>query len=99
MRILITGGAGFIGSALALFLQENHEVLVVDKMRSGAVFENGNLECLGHFKNLLGFKGELYVADINEEKTLKIIKDFKPEIIFHKAAISDTTIYDQNKIL
>ncbi|MBK1973503.1 ADP-glyceromanno-heptose 6-epimerase [Campylobacter sp. TTU-622] len=99
MKIVITGGAGFIGSALALFLQENHEVLIIDKMRSNAVFENGNLECLGHFKNLLGFKGELYVADINEEKTLKIIKDFKPEVIFHKAAISDTTIYDQNKVL
>ncbi|EAK0446547.1 ADP-glyceromanno-heptose 6-epimerase [Campylobacter lari] len=99
MKIVITGGAGFIGSALALELQNKHEVLIVDKMRSSATFENGNLESFGHFKNILDFEGELYVGDINDEKTLKVIKDFKPDAIFHKAAISDTTVYDQNKVL
>ncbi|EAK0952707.1 ADP-glyceromanno-heptose 6-epimerase [Campylobacter lari] len=99
MKIVITGGAGFIGSALALELQDKHEVLIVDKMRSSATFENGNLESFGHFKNILDFEGELYVGDINDEKTLKVIKAFKPDVIFHKAAISDTTVYDQNKVL
>ncbi|EGK8037524.1 ADP-glyceromanno-heptose 6-epimerase [Campylobacter lari] len=99
MKIVITGGAGFIGSALALELQDKHEVLIVDKMRSSATFENGNLESFGHFKNILDFEGELYVGDITDEKTLKVIKAFKPDAIFHKAAISDTTVYDQNKVL
>lgn len=100
MKVVITGGAGFIGSALALRLQEeNHEILIIDKMRSNAKFENGNLESFGHFKNLLDFKGELYTGDINDDKTFEIIKDFKPEVIFHKAAISDTTVYDQTKVL
>lgn len=99
MKIVITGGAGFIGSALALELQDKHEVLIVDKMRSSATFENGNLESFGHFKNILDFEGELYAGDINDEKTLKVIKAFKPDVIFHKAAISDTTVYDQNKVL
>lgn len=99
MKILISGGAGFIGSQLALELQENHEILIIDKMRSSAVFENGNLESFGHFKNLLDFHGELYVGDINDEKTLKIAEKFQPDVIFHKAAISDTTVSDQNKVL
>ncbi|AJC90382.1 ADP-L-glycero-D-mannoheptose-6-epimerase [Campylobacter subantarcticus LMG 24377] len=99
MKIVITGGAGFIGSALALELQDKHEVLIVDKMCSSVTFENGNLESFGHFKNILDFEGELYVGDINDEKTLNVIKDFKPDVIFHKAAISDTTVYDQNKVL
>lgn len=99
MRVLITGGAGFIGSQLALFLQDKNEVLIVDKMRGNATFENGNLECLGHFKNLLEFKGELFVGDILDEKTLKIMREFKPEVIFHQAAISDTTASNQNQIL
>ncbi|MBX2078672.1 ADP-glyceromanno-heptose 6-epimerase [Campylobacter peloridis] len=99
MRVVITGGAGFIGSNLALELQNEHEVLIVDKMQGGDRLDNGNLECFGHFKNLLDFKGELYTGDINDEKTLKVIKNFKPDVIFHKAAISDTTAYNQNKVL
>lgn len=99
MRVLITGGAGFIGSQLALFLQDKNEVLIVDKMRGNATFENGNLECLGHFKNLLEFKGELFVGDILDEKILRIMREFKPEVIFHQAAISDTTASNQNQIL
>ncbi|MGI7190706.1 ADP-glyceromanno-heptose 6-epimerase [Campylobacter coli] len=99
MRVAITGGAGFIGSQLALNLQEKHEILIVDKMRSYATFENGNLQSFGHFKNLLEFDGELFAGDINDEKVLKKIEDFKPEIIFHQAAISDTTVFDQTKVL
>ncbi len=50
MKIAITGGAGFMGSQLALNLQEKHEILIIDKMRSSATFENGNLQSFGHFK-------------------------------------------------
>ena len=60
MRVAITGGAGFIGQQLALNLQEKHEILIIDKMRSSATFENGNLQSFGHFKNLLEFDGELF---------------------------------------
>lgn len=99
MRVVITGGAGFIGSRLALYLQKDNEVLVVDKMRSEERFSNGNLQSFGHFKNLLDFTGELYVGDICEEKTLQKIREFKPDVIFHQAAISDTTASNQNTIL
>lgn len=99
MKIAITGGAGFIGSQLALSFQEENEILIIDKMRSGELLENGNLESFGHFKNLLEFDGSLFVGDIKDEKTFKKIKDFKPDIIFHQAAISDTTAYNQFKVL
>lgn len=100
MRVVITGGAGFIGSNLALKLQEqNHEILIIDKMRTNNKLDNGNLECFGHFKNLLDFKGEIFTADINDMQVYEKIKDFKPDVVFHKAAISDTTVYDQNKVL
>ena len=99
MRVVVTGGAGFIGSNLALALQEKNEVLVVDKMRSFERFENGNLQSFGHYKNLLDFKGELFVGDICESTSIAKIRAFKPEIIFHQAAISDTTATNQNLIL
>ena len=57
-NILISGGAGFIGSNLALYLQNNYpsaNIIVFDKFRDSERFDNGNLKSFGHYKNLLGF--------------------------------------------
>ena len=97
-KILITGGAGFIGSNLALHFQENNptcKVVVFDSFRSEATFSNGNLKSFGHFKNLLGFKGEVISADINDIVALEQLARYQFDIIFHEAAISDTTVLDQ----
>ena len=94
--VLITGGAGFIGSNLAFYFQENFpkcEVVVFDKFRSEETFSNGNLKSFGHFKNLLGFHGEVISGDINCD--LKLLQSYKFDYIFHEAAISDTTVGDQ----
>ena len=43
--ILITGGAGFIGSNLAFYFQDNYpesKIVIFDCFRSGKTFENGN---------------------------------------------------------
>ena len=58
--ILITGGAGFLGSNIAFYFQENYPnatVVVFDKFRNDELFSNGALKSFGHYKNLLGFKG------------------------------------------
>ena len=94
--VLITGGAGFIGSNLAFYFQENFpkcEVVVFDKFRSEETFSNGNLKSFGHFKNLIGFRGEVISGDINFD--LALLKNYKFDYIFHQAAISDTTVGDQ----
>jgi len=100
--ILITGGAGFIGSNLAYHFQEHYpkaKVVVFDKFRSQERFENGNLVSFGHFKNLLDFKGEVICGDINSPKDLERLKDFRFDYIFHQAAISDTTAQDQERVM
>lgn len=99
MKIAITGVAGFIGSNLALALQEENEILGIDLMRSSQVLNNGNLKSLGHFKNLFDFKGRLFVSDICDDEYLGVIDEFKPDVIFHQAAISDTTATEQDLIL
>lgn len=101
-KILITGGAGFIGSNLALYFQEFHpnaQVFVFDTFRNLECFPSGNPKSLGHFKNLLDFKGKIITGDINNKKDLQKISDLQADYIFHQAAISDTTTTDQNLVM
>ena len=96
--ILITGGAGFIGSNLAFYFQENYpkaRVIVFDKFRNDETFSNGNLKSFGHFKNLVGFKGTVISGDITKKEDLEELNNYKIDYIFHEAAISDTTVSDQ----
>ena len=101
--ILITGGAGFIGSNLAFYFQNNHpdaKVVVLDSFRSGETLSNGNLKSFGHFKNLLGFCGEIISGDINDrDLLLRLEMNYKFDYIFHEAAISDTTALEQDLMI
>ncbi len=85
MKVLVTGGAGFIGSNLALFLEnEGHTVTVLDDFSSG----NEN--------NLKGFRGEVIRADVT---SFNFASKFKAlDAIFHQAAITDTTVTDEKKM-
>ena len=96
--ILITGGAGFIGSNLAHYFQNNFpnaKVVVFDLFRTGETFANGNLKSFWHYQNLLGFKGEIISGDITKKEDLDRLRDYRFDYIFHEAAISDTTVNDQ----
>ena len=100
--ILITGGAGFIGSNLAFYFQENFpnaNVIVFDCFRSDEIFPNGNLKSFGHYKNLIGFNGEIICGNINNKDDLALLDEHKFDFIFHHAAISDTRVYDQEIVM
>ncbi|WP_299225949.1 ADP-glyceromanno-heptose 6-epimerase [Sulfurihydrogenibium sp.] len=89
-NILITGGAGFIGSNLALKLQKdypNSKILVLDDFSSA------------NFKNLKGFKGIVYSCDVSTDELFFKVEDFKPDVIFHLASITDTTVTDQEYMM
>lgn len=80
---LVTGGAGFIGSNLALELQtRGFEVIVADNFHSSKL------------KNLEGFKGECLTHDICSP--LAITK--KIDVIFHQAAITDPRYHDDKEV-
>jgi ADP-L-glycero-D-manno-heptose 6-epimerase len=101
-KILITGGAGFIGSNLAFYFQENYidsEIVIFDIFRSEESFSNGNLKSFGHYKNLIGFKGNIICGDLNSKEDLKLLEDYRFDFIFHQAAISDTRVDNQKIVM
>lgn len=101
-KILITGGAGFIGSNLALTIQARWpkaEVVIFDRFQDGRAFGNGNLISLGHWENLLQFSGEVVCGDINSAEDLQRLSGYGFDYIVHQAAISDTRADDQNLVM
>jgi len=100
--ILITGGAGFIGSNLAFYFQDNYpkaNIVIFDCFRSGDIFPNGNLKSFGHYKNLIDFYGRIICGNINNPSDLSLLDEYKFDYIFHQAAISDTRVYDQEVVM
>src|SRR3989344_2510485 len=75
MRILVTGGAGFIGSHIVDgYLKSGHRVIVVDNLSTGK-------------NEYINKKALFYKADIRDrEKIAGIFKKEKPELINHHAA-------------
>jgi ADP-L-glycero-D-manno-heptose 6-epimerase len=86
LNLIVAGGAGFIGSNLALALQEKFpdaRLTVIDDFRSG------------DFKNLQGYRGDFVAQDLAKLDWVQQFGDQKFDAIFHLASITDTTNHDQ----
>jgi UDP-glucose 4-epimerase len=81
MRILVTGGAGFIGSHVAeAALERGHEVLVIDDLSGG---KRANVPSAARFVQL----------DIRDGKKLsEVVGDFRPDVITHQAAQTSVSV-------
>ena len=76
-RILITGGAGFIGSTIAdLFLQAGWDVAVLDDLSSG---KRENVPAAARF----------YPVDVRSAAALEAIRTERPDVVCHQAAQID----------
>jgi UDP-glucose 4-epimerase len=88
MRVLVTGGAGFIGSHIVdQCVAAGHEVAIVDNL-----WEEGG----GKTQNL-NARATFYRADVTDEASLtRIFDEVRPEIVSHQAAQHSVAISTKN---
>lgn len=87
MRILATGGSGFIGSNLLKRLAaDKHDTVCLDDFSSAS------------WTNLVSYPGDCLTCDLaGDVSRLQALEPF--EVIFHQASITDTTVMDQRKMM
>ncbi len=84
MKIIITGGAGFIASHITdRYISLGHEVVIIDNMSSGKL-ENINPNA------------KIYKVDIKDESIIDIFMNEKPDILNHHAAQMDVRVSVNN---
>jgi UDP-glucose 4-epimerase len=77
MNILVTGGAGFIGSNIAdEYIKLGHNVIIADNMSTGV-------------REFINPKAVFYEVDIRDEKLSEIFENYKIDIVNHHAAQID----------
>ena len=93
MRIVVTGGAGFIGSHIVdAFIAGGHEVIALDNLWSHGGGRRENINPKSSFVHM----------DIRDESVKRVFTDFKPEVVCHHAAQHSVAIgardpqYDAN---
>ncbi len=78
MRVLITGGAGFIGSHLSeALLDQGHQVQILDNLSTGSI------DNINHLKGRAGF--DYFIDTVNNEPLLAELID-RSDVVFHLAA-------------
>jgi UDP-glucose 4-epimerase len=87
MNVLVTGGAGFIGShAVDLLIEKGHGVTVIDDL------SHGN-------KNNINSGAKFHKLDINSQKAADVIKKNSFDVILHLAAQVNSRISFSNPLL
>lgn len=72
-RVLVTGGAGFIGSHLVDRLTKTYEVAIIDNLATGE-------------RSFVPKIARLYIEDVRKQKNIHaLIKNIRPDVIFHIA--------------
>ncbi len=88
MRVLITGGAGFIGSHLSeALLAGGHEVQILDNLSTGS------MENIAHLKGRAGF--EYFIDSVNNEPLLAEMLDRCDTVVHLAAAVGVKLIVEQ----
>lgn len=84
MKILVTGGAGFIGSSLVdALINAGHQVSIIDDLSSGKI-------------EYINKQAKFYKLSINDQKISEIFSSEKFDIVYHLAAQIDVRVSVEN---
>ncbi|NMA05437.1 MAG: UDP-glucose 4-epimerase GalE [Acholeplasmataceae bacterium] len=100
MKVLVTGGLGYIGSHTVIeLIKNNHEVVIIDNL------SNSELSVLSVLEKLTNKKLPFYKMDVKDEEIKKVFEEHKIEGIIHFAgykavgeSVSEPLMYYQNNI-
>ena len=83
MKVLVTGGAGYIGSHTCVeLLDSGYETVVVDTLL------NSNKKAIDRVEQITGKKVTFYEEDLRDKETIKkILADEKPDCVIHFAGL------------
>lgn len=77
LRVIVTGGCGFIGSHIVDYLiNDGNQVFVVDNLSTGNI-------------RYLNDRAAFYNVDITDKKISRVFDEVKPEVVYHSAAQID----------
>lgn len=100
MKILITGGAGFIGHNVVRILElQGHECIIVDTQTDYGFVPKVELDYLNNAR-LTRIQTKVSKVDIRDSKPINdIFKSFKPDIVIHMASFPRQKVVSENPIL
>jgi len=85
MKILVTGGAGFIGSHVVdRYVAAGHQVVVVDDLSRG-------------HKEFVNSAARLYAVDLRGSRLAEVFEAEKPEAVNHQAAQSEVHVRSKTR--
>jgi len=101
-NILVTGGCGFIGSNLVHKIKDyfpGSKLTVFDELSPPSIMENGNKTHFGNIKNIERVNDiDIISGNLKSNQDLKSLLENQYDLIFHQAAISDTTATDEKLV-
>ena len=99
MKILVTGGAGFIGHHVVKMLEDEHDVHTIDNRETyrGMI----DIQTLRHLyrERTIDIKSPVFIVDIRDfQKTNHSVFTHKPEVIIHLAAAPRAKVVDRDPV-
>jgi UDP-glucuronate 4-epimerase len=101
MKILVTGGLGFIGSKLVEILSLNNSITILDNKDTYGLLskEEENTLYKQRTKNWIHKNTQIVDGDILDQNACLKVFEYKPDIVIHLAAYPRAAIVDDNPIL